>query len=118
MRSEKRSKRCTSLYEDSWRRIGLCRLLFNFSSDTPGELMTFSYHRSYTGNVQGVVLDWSGTTLDYGCFAPTVVFVQLFKEQGVEITMDQARKPMGAYKRDHIAQIMAMPEVAVRWESV
>jgi phosphonoacetaldehyde hydrolase len=80
--------------------------------------MTFSYHRSYTGNVQGVVLDWSGTTLDYGCFAPTVVFVQLFKEQGVEITMEQARRPMGAYKRDHIAQIMAMPDVAVRWESV
>ncbi len=79
--------------------------------------MKFSYHRTYTGKLQGVVLDWSGTTLDYGCFAPTVVFVQLFKEQGVEISMEQARRPMGAYKRDHIAAIMAMPEVAVKWES-
>src|SRR5450631_3645758 len=80
--------------------------------------MMFNYHRTYTGAVQGVVLDWSGTTLDYGCFAPTVVFVQLFKEHGVEITMEQARRPMGAYKRDHIAAIMAMPEVAAKWDSV
>ncbi len=80
--------------------------------------MSFSYRRSYTGKVQGVLLDWSGTTLDYGCFAPTVVFVQIFKEQGVEISLEQARKPMGAYKRDHIAQIMHMPEVAERWQGV
>jgi phosphonoacetaldehyde hydrolase len=67
--------------------------------------------------LQGVILDWSGTTLDYGCFAPTVVFVQIFKEHGVEITLEQARKPMGAYKRDHIAQIMQMPEVATEWKT-
>ena len=78
----------------------------------------FRYRRTYNGKLQGVILDWSGTTLDYGCFAPTVVFIQLFKEQGVEITMEEARKPMGAYKRDHIAQILQMPEVAARWESV
>jgi len=80
--------------------------------------MTFSYRRSYVGKLQGVLLDWSGTTLDYGCFAPTVVFVQIFKEQGVDITLEQARRPMGAYKRDHIAQILQMPEVAECWQAV
>jgi len=79
--------------------------------------MSFSYRRSYTGKLQGVLLDWSGATLDYGCFAPTVVFVQIFKEHGVDISLEQARKPMGAYKRDHIAQIMQMPEVAERWQT-
>lgn len=79
--------------------------------------MTYRYRRSYTGNVQGVVLDWSGTTLDYGCFAPTVVFIQIFKEQGIDVTYEQARRPMGAYKRDHIAAIMHMPEVAAQWET-
>jgi len=77
----------------------------------------FRYRRAYAGKLQGVVLDWSGTTLDYGCFAPTVVFVQLFKAQGVEISLEEARRPMGAYKRDHIAQILQMPEVAARWEA-
>src|SRR5689334_20609296 len=79
--------------------------------------MTFTYRRTYQGPLQGVILDWSGTTVDYGCFAPTVVFIELFKEQGVPITMAEARRPMGAYKRDHIQQIMYMPAVAARWQT-
>jgi phosphonoacetaldehyde hydrolase len=79
--------------------------------------VNFVYHRAYTGRLQGVILDWSGTTVDYGCFAPTVVFVELFGEQGVPITFDEARGPMGTYKRDHIAQIMRMPAVAARWQA-
>lgn len=53
------------------------------------------YRRIYTGKVEGVVLDWSGTTLDYGCFAPRVVFIQLFKEQGVEITYAGSCQTLG-----------------------
>jgi phosphonoacetaldehyde hydrolase len=78
--------------------------------------MTFTYRRAYTGPLQGVILDWSGTTVDYGCFAPTIVFVELFKDHGVPVSMDEARGPMGAYKRDHIAQVMQMPAVAARWQ--
>ncbi len=80
--------------------------------------MTFAYRRVYTGPIQGVILDWSGTTVDYGCFAPTVVFVELFKEHGVPISMAEARGPMGKYKRDHVRQIMQTPAVAARWLSV
>lgn len=80
--------------------------------------MSFAYRRAYTGRLQGVVLDWSGTTIDYGCFAPTVVFLRIFEEQGVPITMAEARAPMGMYKRDHITQITRMPAVAVRWQEV
>lgn len=77
----------------------------------------YSYRRMYRGEVRGVVLDWAGTTLDYGCFAPTMVFVDGFAARGVTITIDEARAPMGMYKRDHIAAILALPGVAARWQA-
>jgi phosphonoacetaldehyde hydrolase len=54
--------------------------------------------------------------MDYGCFAPAVVFVEVFKRQRVPITIEEARVPMGAHKRVHIASIAKMPDVAARWE--
>lgn len=80
--------------------------------------MDFVFHRSYRGPVRAVILDWAGTTMDFGCYAPAVVFIEVFKRKGVEITMEQAREPMGAHKRDHIAQIAAMEPVAEKWEAV
>lgn len=65
--------------------------------------------------LQAIVLDWAGTTMDYGCFAPAVVFVDVFKTKGVPITMEEARGPMGAHKRVHIASIAQIPAVARRW---
>ena len=67
--------------------------------------MEFVYRRSYRGPVKLVILDWAGTTMDYGCYAPAVVFVEVYKRHGVEITMEQARRPMGLHKRDHIKAI-------------
>ena len=42
-----------------------------------------------------VMLDCSGTTMDRYVDAPAVVFAEVFKKYGVEITMDEARRPMG-----------------------
>jgi phosphonoacetaldehyde hydrolase len=64
--------------------------------------MSFTYERRYRGKIRAALLDWAGTTMDYGCMAPAVVFVEVFKRQGVPITMDEARAPMGAHKRVHI----------------
>ncbi len=80
--------------------------------------MDFMYHRSYKGPVKLVILDWAGTTLDYGCYAPAVVFVEVFKRRGVEITMEQARRPMGLKKLDHIRAISRQDEVATLWKQV
>ena len=33
--------------------------------------MDFAYRRSYCGPLRAVIFDWAGTTVDYGCFAPT-----------------------------------------------
>jgi phosphonoacetaldehyde hydrolase len=78
--------------------------------------MEFIFQRSYRGPLKGVLLDWAGTTMDYGCMAPAVVFLEVFKRKGVEITVAEAREPMGAHKRVHIRQISKSESVAKRWE--
>jgi phosphonoacetaldehyde hydrolase len=78
--------------------------------------MTFRYRRSYQGGVQAVLLDWAGTTMDFGCMAPAVVFVEVFKRKGVPITMEEARAPMGAHKRVHIQRITEIDSVRRRWQ--
>ena len=57
--------------------------------------MYFHYQRSYRGPIQAVILDWAGTTVDYGSLAPVAVFVRLFAEQEVTISAAEARGPMG-----------------------
>ena len=80
--------------------------------------MTFTYQRRYRGPVKLVILDWAGTTMDYGCFAPAVVFVEVYRRNGVEISMEEAREPMGAHKLVHIRKISQIPAVARRWQGV
>lgn len=77
--------------------------------------MNFRYGRSYRGRIQAVLLDWAGTTMDYGCMAPAVVFVEVFKRRGVPISMEEARAPMGAHKRVHIQKITQLDSVQKRW---
>lgn len=78
--------------------------------------MSFRYHRSYRGKIQAVLLDWAGTTMDYGCMAPAVVFVEVFKRAGVPISVEEARVPMGAHKRVHIQKITQLDSVRKRWQ--
>lgn len=80
--------------------------------------MDFVYRRGYRGPVKLVVFDWAGTTLDYGCYAPAVVFIEVFNRRGVEITMEQARRPMGLKKLDHIRAISQQDEVSQLWKKV
>jgi phosphonoacetaldehyde hydrolase len=79
------------------------------------QIFDFAYARSYRGPIQAVLLDWAGTTMDFGCIAPAVVFVEVFRRQGVPITMDEARTPMGAHKRVHIQKITQLDPVRQRW---
>ena len=66
----------------------------------------------HTDRVQAVVFDWAGTIVDFGSRAPMGAFVQLFKDFGIDITIAQARGPMGAAKWDHIHALCSLPEVA------
>lgn len=75
----------------------------------------FTYTRAYRGPIRGVILDWAGTTMDFGCMAPAVVFCKVFEKAGVPINMEEARIPMGAHKRVHIGLICEIPSVRRRW---
>ncbi len=79
--------------------------------------MPFVYNRRYTGRLKAVLLDWAGTTMDYGCYAPAVVFKEVFKRKGVPLSIEEARLPMGAHKKVHIRQITQIDRVAKAWEA-
>ena len=78
----------------------------------------YVFSRSYRGKVKGLVLDWSGTTADAYVIAPAVVFVEVFKNKGVEISMTEARGPMGLRKDLHIQKLTEVSEIRERWKQV
>lgn len=65
--------------------------------------------------IEAVVFDWAGTTIDYGCFAPVQAFVEVFKQAGIEPTMEEVREPMGMLKREHIKTMLGMPRINKLW---
>jgi phosphonoacetaldehyde hydrolase len=70
------------------------------------------------GAIKAVLFDWAGTTIDYGSLAPMRVFVEIFRRCGVEISIAEARGPMGRAKRDHIAAVARLPRIAEQWRSL
>ncbi len=65
--------------------------------------------------LKAVLLDWAGTTVDYGSRAPTEVFIEIFRRRGVLISQAEARGPMGRAKHEHIAEILSLPRVSALW---
>ena len=67
--------------------------------------------------LQAVVLDWAGTVVDFGSFAPTQIFVEAFAEFGVAVSLAEARGPMGMGKWDHIRTLCNEPQIAARYQA-
>lgn len=68
--------------------------------------------------IHAVILDWAGTTVDFGSFAPTQIFVEAFRQAfDVEITLAEARVPMGLGKWQHIEALGKLPAVDARWQA-
>ena len=66
--------------------------------------------------VEAVILDWAGTVVDFGSWAPTSIFVEAFKKAyDFDVSLEEARVPMGLGKWDHIKTLGQLPEVAERW---
>lgn len=61
--------------------------------------------------IQAAILDWAGTVVDFGSFAPTRIFVEAFATIGIEITLEEARGPMGIGKKDHIRALCNLDDV-------
>ncbi len=66
--------------------------------------------------IELVIFDWAGTTVDYGCFAPVSAFIETFARNKVEVSIAQAREPMGLHKKDHIRALLQMPSIAEQWQ--
>ncbi len=66
--------------------------------------------------IKAVILDWAGTAVDYGSFAPVEAFLTAFAAYGMTPTLDETRAPMGLQKRAHIAQMLAGARLAAQWQ--
>ena len=66
--------------------------------------------------IKAVIFDWAGTTVDYGCMAPVQAFVEVFKQYGIEPTMQEVREPMGMLKIDHIRTMLKMERISGLWK--
>ena len=62
-------------------------------------------------------MDWAGTAVDFGCFAPLGAFLKMFREWNIEISYAQAREPMGMLKIDHIRTILQMADVDAKFRA-
>lgn len=65
--------------------------------------------------VKAVIFDWADTMIDFGCMAPVRALISVFEDGGIALTEPEARVDLGKAKRDHLAAILANPEVAARW---
>lgn len=66
--------------------------------------------------LQAAILDWAGTVVDFGSFAPTRIFVEAFATFDIELSLEEARGPMGMGKWDHIRSLCNQPQIAARFE--
>lgn len=67
-------------------------------------------------SVKAVILDWAGTSVDFGSLAPVKVFIDVFNEKGIKISNADARKFMGIDKRNHTRKILALDHVREQWQ--
>ena len=65
--------------------------------------------------IKTVILDWAGTSVDFGSFAPVEAFMSAFSAYGVNPTADETRAPMGLAKRTHIATMLSGERLAALW---
>ncbi len=70
-----------------------------------------------TPEIKLVVFDWAGTTIDFGCLAPAGAFVAAFAVRGVNVTVGEARRPMGLHKKEHIREMLRGEAVAAKWRA-
>ncbi|CAF1210434.1 unnamed protein product [Rotaria sordida] len=66
--------------------------------------------------LQAAILDWAGTVVDFGSFAPTRIFVEAFASVGIEVSLEEARGPMGIGKRDHIRTLCNQSAITERFQ--
>lgn len=72
---------------------------------------------AHAAKLKAVVLDWAGTTVDFGSVAPARTLQQVFGEAGVELSDAEIRRDMGLPKKDHVQRLFAMAKVREAWQA-
>lgn len=91
--------------------------LFTIGDIFSNPRLEYGSKRFYRGKLKAAIFDWGGTVVDCGVCAPIYTFIELFKAEGVEITEDEARAPMGYPRKVHIAKILEKEAVQKRWRA-
>jgi len=68
-------------------------------------------YNKYIDGIKTIILDNSGTFVDPYVIAPAITFKKVFSNYMINITMEEARVPMGLRKDLHIAEILKIPRI-------
>jgi phosphonoacetaldehyde hydrolase len=72
----------------------------------------------FADRLEAVVLDWAGTTVDFGSVAPARTLEKLFASRDIQLTHHEVRRDMGLPKKEHIRGILSMPRIRELWASI
>ena len=75
-------------------------------------------YTGYSGGLKAVVLDWAGTTVDFGSLAPTRTLQRAFTQLGIHLSEAETRRDMGLPKKDHIRAIFHAPRISEAWQKL
>ncbi|MDR3119612.1 MAG: phosphonoacetaldehyde hydrolase [Mediterranea sp.] len=68
--------------------------------------------------IECVIMDWAGTAVDFGCFAPVEAFVKAFGEKNIRLSVEEVRRPMGKAKIEHIRTLLQTDAVRAQFLSI
>lgn len=61
--------------------------------------------------IECIIMDWAGTSVDYGCFAPVAAFRESFEKIGLDVRVEDIRAHMGLTKIEEIRALFNIPSV-------
>jgi phosphonoacetaldehyde hydrolase len=72
----------------------------------------------HAGRLKALVLDWAGTTVDFGSLAPARTMQKLFARAEIALTEQETRQHMGLPKKEHIRGILSIPRIREAWTAL
>ncbi len=68
-----------------------------------------------TSDALAVIMDWSGTSVDFGPLAPVAAMSDVFRGRGIEVTTEDLRVDMGLKKMEHVRRLLRAEAVRKLW---
>lgn len=72
----------------------------------------------HADRLKALVLDWAGTTVDFGSLAPARTLQRVFQRRAISLAEDESRRHMGLPKKEHIRGILSIAHVREGWQQV